>query len=122
MKNREIKFRIIFQNKINGYERLGKEGWQWMSLQLNPDKGERWTAGVYPQNSRYIRKQFIGLKDKNGKDIYHSDFIKDQWGEISEIIWNENNACFEATKTHVTEGDMKKSEVIGNIYENNNLI
>lgn len=70
----------------------------------------------------YELDQCIGLKDKNGKDIYHNDFIKDQWGNISLITWNENNACFKATKTHMTKGDMQISEVIGNIYENPELL
>lgn len=45
---REIKFavyhigKITDRKKLVGYERLVNGNWEWMSIELNPDKGERW--------------------------------------------------------------------------------
>jgi hypothetical protein len=72
---REIKFRVFFNDKLVGYERLSESGWEWMAIDLNPDTGERWTPGVFVPGVAYKRDAFTGLTDKTGKDVYEHDII-----------------------------------------------
>lgn len=71
---------------------------------------------------RIIPLQFTGLKDKNGKEIYEGDIVvsptytekpkKVKW--LSAIAITPFNKCM--------EGDVFDFEVIGNIYENPELL
>lgn len=70
--------------------------------------------------------QYTGLKDKNGKMIYENDillFDPDVWGSdegIFQVEWDEKNARFVGYGT--AEEWPKYCTIIGNIYENPELI
>jgi uncharacterized phage protein (TIGR01671 family) len=73
--------------------------------------------------------QFTGLHDKNGKEIYEGDIIDD--GLHSNIIigWCKELGSFVLTRKGWAfrhwfgeSCDPEKVEIIGNIYENPNLI
>lgn len=81
--------------------------------------------------------QFTGLKDKNNKEIYEGDLFhciyeKDGHKDHTyEIVYSESAAIFypkphgvKCSQTEVvqTVRDMTQQEIIGNIYENPNLI
>ena len=72
--------------------------------------------------------QFTGLKDKNGKEIYESDYLEDQGGNIGEVIWNQDDCSFAVNwrdadiLESLYESDSKYFEVIGNIHENPQLL
>jgi uncharacterized phage protein (TIGR01671 family) len=74
--------------------------------------------------------QYTGLTDKNGKEIYEGDIIFDEDGEYSKTIVitpYENYVGFfgkalEDNDTYTLEEIGDECEIIGNIYENPELI
>jgi len=69
--------------------------------------------------------QFTGLKDKKGKKIFEGDIIKNQYGETNKVVFWEGCFCemwneIGKKKGHIFEP--KNVEVIGNIYENPELM
>lgn len=69
--------------------------------------------------------QYTGLKDKNGREIYEGDIVKfHMFNSVGVIEWNKRTAEFLARRNNGwTEfGGYQDMEVIGNIYENPELV
>jgi len=85
-----------------------------------------WLDFVDPND--VILMQCTGLKDKNGTLIYEGDIVKDQDGKIYNIKWNDCYAYFVLWDSDdieyytFEEFNLTKLEVIGNIYENPELL
>ena len=73
--------------------------------------------------------QYTGLHDKNKKEIYDNYVLKVSIFKVCPIVWvSFTDACFELydVRDGVYVGDLKQiysvSEIIGNIYENPELL
>jgi uncharacterized phage protein (TIGR01671 family) len=84
----------------------------------------------YAREERYTLMQYTGLKDKNGKEIYEGDIFETQFPyRIAAVEWDEENGRFLGVT--VSGGERKIAyvgrepqpiKIIGNIYENPELI
>lgn len=78
-------------------------------------------------NKNTILMQSTGLKDKNGKLIYEGDIVKfktELFGKPKQIIWDECHYILKNTFIILCDMEIKQFglEVIGNIYENKELL
>lgn len=87
------------------------------------------SGGVTRHNGEFELMQFTGLKDKNGVEIYEGDVIKTKSGDILLVNWNDKFASFCLDKNGWAFShwfgeavDNNDVEVIGNIYENPELL
>ena len=127
---RENKFRAWDEgNKIMHHNfqfiRTGLEGNDWIvfssdehPLDMNPHPFEN------PYFSQQLKvMQFTGLHDKNGKEIYEGDFIKQSDGQIAKITFEPFAFCaYKIPLGAFADSWSKIIEVVGNIYENPELL
>ena len=81
-------------------------------------------------SNKFELMQFTGLKDKNGKEIYEGDIIKASYeneDEVGEVFYEKESAMFNIKgSSWFSEEDLLYSdrfyEIIGNIYENPELL
>lgn len=101
---REIKFRYFDENEKKVYEI-----WDYTDLQKS--------------SVRKTLMQFTGLKDKNGKEIWEGDIVKHEFGgTIYEVGWNQVWGHFTPFNFDGFKYHPNNFEVIGNIYENGDLL
>jgi hypothetical protein len=69
-----------------------------------------------------VAMQFTGLKDKKGKEIYEGDLVGTHLAAL-QVIWVTEAAGYRARSVHGVEYFLTRElEVIGNIYENPELL
>jgi uncharacterized phage protein (TIGR01671 family) len=121
---REIKFRAWYKPKKKMY-----------TLSLESINFETKLLGVYTIGEGYQQlrisdfelMQYTGLKDKNGKEIYEGDLL-DCNGGIGKVVYLNEEAAFrvELNVPHACWFDSldiwADEEIIGNIYENPELV
>ena len=122
--NRIIKFRGLRKNYNPEYKQ-GK--WEYGNLLNECSIGE---VGAYLDSYEYAEVipdsvgQFTGVTDKNGKEIYEGDIVKDTEGRIEQVKYEPEYGAifmpFDNSEWCFTDGEY--CEVIGNIYENPDLL
>jgi len=65
---------------------------------------------------------FTGLKDKNSKEIYEGDILLNDGGKIDEVIFHQGCFCYKLGDRRYHIFDNTIGGVIGNIYENPELL
>ena len=131
---RKIKFRLIKNNEVVGYEehRLVGDGihpkqifiyhsrtghpMSWKELTLCP--------GEYLKHD--TKDQFTGLHDKNGKEIYEGDILESYCSECSkgrqDVVRFVSNGFWCGTDDDLWMPNSEYCEIIGNIHENPELL
>jgi uncharacterized phage protein (TIGR01671 family) len=118
---REIKFRAWDGKNIKHVTILHLVGDEPGDIQTS---GGEWLNG-----KDVFLMQFTGLKDKDGKEIYEGDLVvirdPDKTSKPFEIIWERDAwmLCRNGTSLFsLGTPSMDVTEVIGNIYENSELL
>lgn len=87
--------------------------------------GKTYSLNNVNNSKNYILMQSTGLTDKNGKKIFEGDIIQGEYeGKqfIFEVIWKKTGFCLRTGITTMSFANIENIEVIGNIYENEQLI
>jgi uncharacterized phage protein (TIGR01671 family) len=123
---REIKFRVWDTTLSHGF-------WHWSASDTDFNLAKELKNGTMPIN------QFTGLHDKNGKEIYEGDVIEwsvyedaqdtpsgeeEQHHRRDSVYFSNGCFAFERRKELLFNflAPHRKLEVIGNIYENPDLL
>ena len=137
--NREIKFRVwdVENKEMLKVQELDFEPTFYDGrIAIRPDK-----YNDYFDTEDMILMQYTGLHDKNGKEIYEGDIVlykdwemayegggNDSFINKGIVEYCEDNCCFNVTERQTVDladvlyKDNEDLEVIGNIYDNPELL
>jgi uncharacterized phage protein (TIGR01671 family) len=103
---------------LGSYEYSGKSYDENEAYTVGPgDNGEQEIG-----NCSNIIMQYTGIKDKNGKEIYEGDIIKNDIDDVGVMKFFECEFLAMDMGNHCYNVAIGEIEIIGNVYENKNLI
>lgn len=131
---REIKFRGQTKLIVGTYN-LGKEDGEWVKGCLYHDVG-KWVIRQFEyERADYVGYevdpdtigQYIGINDKNEKEIYEKDIVLiDGEDEYFVVEWDNDTARFVMNSETLTVDFNNyygyQVEVVGNVYDNADLL
>jgi hypothetical protein len=110
---REIKFRAYYQKITDNKWVIEGE----YTLKDLTDKG------IQFDQMRIKWCQYTGLKDKNGKEIYEGDLLQREGHDYNHLVkWWDYSAGFNMAWVSDSLRVGMEIEIIGNIYENPELL
>ena len=115
---REIKFRA--------WDKINKEIFNVESINFQERRVYKDVVSYRKFNDIELM-QYTGLKDKNGKEIYEGDIVIHH-SKMHKIIFNTEKARFVLRDDEFeleipfTNNNNKRMEIVGNIYENPELL
>lgn len=121
---RDIKFRVWRESTKEMLQNVGFHPHLSMDLAADDEfyhtnEDGRWLCSP---GLGYIFMQYTGLKDKNGKEIYEWDIVK-YWGGIAPVVYDKYGFAIKYTEHDMFDiNEPDKLEVLGNIYENPELL
>ncbi len=141
---RELKFRAWDKHTEKMYFSERENDEHWFGFQNGKlaffeayEESATMDEPAYPacREANAVTMQHTGLRDKNGKEIFEGDVVNLWWeemffqGEVAgSVSWRESGACFDidfassSTPLAGLDLDYSQIEVIGNIYENPDLV
>ena len=126
----------MMQIKFRGYCEMCEKMYMLCDLSFRAyDGGLEASCGKKHSYTEVILKQYTGLKDTNGKEIFQGDILRwrlsdaDDW-ETYQIKWGDDYPAFEIYPNTDWEYNglqfitsiEGECEIIGNIYENPELL
>ena len=124
-----FKFRVWYnpQPTYDDYPKMLYDAENTYDFMRTPDLIPADSFGELLEDKDFIVMQCTGLKDKNGKLIYEDDIVKfktELFGKPKQIIWDECHYILKDTFIILCDMEIKQFglEVIGNIYENKELL
>lgn len=124
--SREIKHRGKHVNAFSAYKHIG-DIWVYGYLSDERHINSQELEGEFLVDKDTVG-QYIGVKDKNGKEIYEDDIVMSDDGKVGQVQWFEEHLafmiwCVTDNKVYFAyDNDFSKIEVIGNVYENADLL
>jgi len=123
---REIKFRSWYPGSLVGMTFMNSD-----TLKHNCCQARELIEILNGKDKKNILMQYTGLKDKNGVEIYEGDIINfehdNKFHVIYYIVFRECNFAITDYKSKIHNfwlgsKRIKDLEIIGNIYENPELL